>query len=468
VNRMKNPIRALAAFASIALAGSAMAQPLDAQQQLARDIYKELVEIRTVHPDGDNTAAARAMARRLTDAGFDTNDVKVLEPAPLKGNLVARLRGTGELRPILLLAHIDVVEAKKEDWSDGLDPFKLTERDGYFYGRGTIDDKAMASMFVANLIRLRREGWRPKRDVIVALTADEEGGTHNGVGWLLQNHRGLIEAEFALNEGAEGRTENGVAKILAVQVSEKVYVSYELEATNAGGHSSLPRRDNAIYDLAGALDRLAVFEFPARLNYVVRMLAAKSVDTESGAMADALKALAYGSPTPEQLARVSTNPSFNAQMRTTCVATRLEGGHADNALPQRAKATVNCRLLPGEKAEFVRAELQRVAGERVRVSAKNPAFLSEPTDARSAVMKTIERVGAGMWPGAELLPVMSSGATDGSRLRNVDIPVYGVMGIFVERGENRLHGRDERVGVKAYFDALEFQYRLLRALAEGA
>lgn len=453
--------------AACALSISAIAQPLPAQQQLARDIYRELVEIRTVHPDGDSTAAARAAAKRLLDGGFVASDVQVLEPAPLKGNLVARLRGSGELRPVLLLAHIDVVDAKKEDWSDGLDPFKLTERDGYFYGRGTIDDKGMASILVANLIRLKREGWRPKRDVIVALTTDEEGGTHNGVGWLLKNHRALIQAEFALNEGAFGQALKGVPRTLGVQVSEKVYVSYELEATNAGGHSSLPRRDNAIYDLAVALDRLAAFDFPVRLNYVVRMLAAKSVDTESGEMAEALKALAYGAPTPEQLARASTDPSLNAQMRTTCVATRLEGGHADNALPQRAKATVNCRLLPGEKPEFVLQELQRVAGPRVQVRAKNEANVSEPTDAQGAVMKTIERVGAGIWPGVEVQPVMSAGATDGSRLRNADIPTFGVLGIFVERGENRLHGRDERVGVKAYFDALEFHYRLLRALAEG-
>jgi acetylornithine deacetylase/succinyl-diaminopimelate desuccinylase-like protein len=445
----------------------AAAQPLNAHQQLTRDIYQELVEIRTVHPDGDNTAAASAMAKRLLAAGFDPKDVEVLEPAPLKGNLVARLRGTGELRPVLLLAHIDVVDAKREDWSDGLDPFKLTERDGYFYGRGTIDDKAMAAIFVANLIRFKREGWRPKRDIIVALTADEEGGTHNGVGWLLKERRALIDAEFALNEGAGGLLVNGVPKQLAVQVSEKVYVSYELEASNAGGHSSLPRRDNAIYDLAAALDAIGRFDFPARLNYVVRMFASKSVGYETGEMAAALQALATGEATPAQMRLASENPSFNAQMRTTCVATRLEGGHADNALPQRAKATVNCRLLPGEKADFVLSELQRVAGAKVTVRPKNMAFMSEPTDARSPVMATIGRVGASLWPSAEILPVMSAGATDGSRLRNADIPVYGVMGLFVERGENRLHGRDERVGVKAFFDGLEFQYRLVRELAEG-
>ena len=445
----------------------AAAQGLDPHQQLARDIYRELIEIRTVHPDGDNTAAARAMARRLLDAGFDSGDVEVIEPAPLKGNLVARLRGTGELRPLLLLAHIDVVDAKKEDWSDGLDPFKLTEREGYFYARGAIDDKAMAAHFVANLIRFKREGFRPKRDLIVALTADEEGGTHNGMGWLLQNRRGLIDAELAINEGAESITVAGEPRQLRVQVSEKVYVSYELEATNAGGHSSEPRRDNAIYDLAAALDRLARFELPVRMNYVLRMLAAKDAGLVEPRMGPALRAVAAGNPTEDDLRTIASIPYYNAQMRTTCVATRLEAGHADNALPQRAKATVNCRLLPGERAQFVHDELQRVAGSHVTVKPKNPARESEPTDAQSPAMKTIARIGATLWPTAEVVPVMSAGATDGSRLRNSGIPVYGVNGVFIERGDSRMHGRDERLGVKAFFDGLEFHYRLARALASG-
>ena len=449
------------------LSASALAQPLSADQQLARDIYRELIEIRTVHPDGDNTAAARAMAKRLLDAGFDPADVRVLEPAPLKGNLVARLRGTGELKPLLLLAHIDVVEARKEDWSEGLDPFKLTERGGYFYGRGTIDDKAMAAAYVASLIRYKRAGLRPKRDIIVALTADEEGGTHNGVQWLLANHRPLIEAEFALSEGAMGRMVGGKPTLLGVQVSEKMYLSFELESTNAGGHSSLPRRDNAIFELAAALDRLSTHEFPAHVSYVLRMLAEKTVESEAGDRAVAMRALAGGNATEAQLRLVAESPSFNAQLRTTCVATRLEGGHADNALPQRAKATVNCRLLPGEKAEFVQAELQRVAGPRVTVTAKNPLFESAATDAQSPVMAAIARVGKGFWPSAELLPVMSAGATDGSRLRNAGIPTYGVTGIFIEHGEDRMHGRDERVAVKSLFDSVEFTYQLMVTLVTG-
>jgi acetylornithine deacetylase/succinyl-diaminopimelate desuccinylase-like protein len=455
--------------AALAAAGAlhAAAQGLDAHQQLARDIYRELIEIRTVHPDGDNTAAARAMQRRLLDAGFDPQDAEVVEPAPLKGNLVARLRGSGERRPMLLLAHIDVVDANKEDWSDGIDPWKLTERDGYFYGRGTIDDKAMAAYFVANLVRLKREGFRPRRDIVVALTADEEGGTHNGVGWLLEHRRASIDAEFALNEGAGGLLVGGVPRQLRVQVSEKSYLSFELEATNAGGHSSEPRPDNAIYDLAGALERLGRFELPVRVTYVLRQLAQKEAGLVDARLAPALLAVARGDPSEQDLRAMAALPHYNNQMRTTCVATRLEAGHADNALPQRARATVNCRLLPGEKPQFVQQELQRVAGPRVTVRTKNPPYDPPATDARSPVMEAIARVGATVWPGIDTVPVMSAGATDGSRLRSAGIPVFGANGTFLERGENRLHGRDERLGVKSFFDGLEFHYRLARALAAG-
>jgi acetylornithine deacetylase/succinyl-diaminopimelate desuccinylase-like protein len=464
---MKKPIVVLAAFASLALSGLAAAQSPDAQQLLARDIYKELVEIRTVHPDGDNTAAARAMAKRLLDAGFDPKDVQVIEPAPRKGNLVARLRGTGELKPLLLLAHIDVVEAKAEDWSGGLDPFKLTERDGFFYGRGTLDNKATAAIYIANLIRLKREGPHFKRDVIVALTADEEGGTHNGVMHLLDKHRALIDAEFAINEGATGDLIDGKPRLLGVQVAEKSYQSYELEATNPGGHSSLPRADNAIYDLAAALDRIARMQLPARLGYVPRMLALRSVPFEKGEVASALLAIAEQKETPEHVRIATTNPRFNAQFRTTCVATRLEGGHADNALPQRARATVNCRLLPDEKPELVQQELQNAAGPRVTVKPKNPVSQKAATDPRGPAMKAIDRVAGSLWPGAEILPVMSAGATDGSWLRGAGIPVYGVTGLFIPMGEDRMHGRDERLPVKSFYDGLEFHYRLLRTVGDG-
>jgi acetylornithine deacetylase/succinyl-diaminopimelate desuccinylase-like protein len=457
------------ALAALLLALPAFAQATEAapHDRLTRDIYRELVEIRTVHPDGDNTAAARAMARHLLEAGFDAKDVEVVEPAPRKGNLVARLRGTGELRPLLLLAHIDVVEARAEDWSDGLDPFRLTEKDGYYYGRGTLDDKAMAAIFVANLARLRAEGFRPKRDIVVALTADEEGGTHNGVAWLLRHRRELIDAEFALNEGGAGTLRDGKPWIHGVQVGEKMYLSFDLEATHAGGHSSVPTRDNAIYDLAAALSGVARLELPARVGYVTRAHFMRLANIESGELADAIAAVAAGRADDAQLRRVSAEPRYNAQLRTTCVATKLEGGHAENALPQRAKAVVNCRLLPGEDPDFVLRELQRVAGERVRVKARGAPRASEATDARSPVMRTIERVSESMWPGVPVVPLMSAGATDGSRLRNAGIPTYGVSGLFIEHGEVRIHGRDERLAVKSFVEGTEFLHRLVKALAAG-
>ncbi|MGZ5063292.1 MAG: M20/M25/M40 family metallo-hydrolase [Usitatibacter sp.] len=456
----------LAALAACAIR-AAPAQAPSPQDALTLEIYRELIEINTVHPDGDNTAAARAMARRLLDAGFDARDVQVYEPAPRKGNLVARYRGTGELRPLLLLAHIDVVDARKEDWSDGLDPFRLTERDGYYYGRGTLDDKAMAAIYVANLIRYRREGWRPKRDLVVALTADEEGGTHNGMAFLLKNHRADIDAEFALNEGGGGVWRNGRPFVQGVQVGEKFYQTYTFEATSAGGHSSVPTHENAIYDLAGALERLSALQFPARVSLITRLYFARLAATETGTLAQALTAISRNEATDAQLAEASTEPRYNAQLRTTCVATRLEAGHADNALPQRAKAVVNCRLLPGDKPEMVEAELRRVAGPRVQVTARNAITVSDASDPGSAPMKTIQRVSEAMWPGIPVMPVLSTGATDGLQLRNAGIPVYGVNGIFVEHGEIRIHGRDERVAVRSFRDGTEFLYRLVKAFGDG-
>jgi acetylornithine deacetylase/succinyl-diaminopimelate desuccinylase-like protein len=430
-------------------------------------IYRELVEIDTMQPAGDTTAAARAMAKHLLDAGYDAADVQVLEPYPRRGNLVARLRGTGEMKPLLLLAHLDVVPARKEDWSGNLDPTKLTERDGYFYGRGALDDKAMGSIFVANMARMKREGFRPKRDIILALTADEEAGEHNGVDWLVEHRRDLIDAELALNEGGTGTWRDGGAYMQGVQVSEKMYQSYALEATSAGGHSSLPERDNAIYELAHALDGVAALEFPAHLTDATRRYFGAIGATEVGSLVPAIGAVARGTPTDIELRAVSTIPRFNAQLRTTCVATRLEGGHADNALPARARAVVNCRLLPGEEPAFVHAQLQRAAGDRVKVTAMNTAHPSPPADLDSPAMRTIERVCESMWPRVPVVPLMSAGATDGAPLRNAGISVYGVSGIFLEHGENRMHGRDERIPVRSFFEAAQFLDRLARELAQG-
>jgi acetylornithine deacetylase/succinyl-diaminopimelate desuccinylase-like protein len=457
--------RALAAAACLLpLAVAAQSKVPDAELV---DIYRAMIETRSVHPDGDNTAIARMGAQRLLAAGYDAKDVEVIEPQPLKGNLLARLRGTGEMKPLLLLAHIDVVEARKEDWSEGLDPFKLTERDGYYYGRGTIDDKAMAAIFLETMLRLKREGFTPKRDIVLALTADEEGGTSNGVAWLLHHRRADLDAALALNEGADGVSRGGKPWIHEVQVAEKMFLSFDFDATNAGGHSSVPTRDNAIYELSAALGRLAQFDFPAHASVVTRAYFTHVADVEQGDMGAAARAVGAGRATDADLALLSRDPRYNAQLRTTCVATRLDGGHADNALPQRAHATVNCRLMPGEDPQFVARELQRVAGDRVSVKARGEAYVSHGSDAQGAAVRTMRRVSESMWPGVPLVPVMSTGATDGSRLRNAGIPVYGVSGLFVEFGEIRFHGRDERLGVRSLAEGNEFLYRLVRALANG-
>lgn len=454
--------------AALAFASAAPARDPAPDFALARAILKELVEVRTVHPDGDNTAAARAVERRLLEAGFDPSDVRVLEPAPLKGNLVARLRGTGEGKPMLLLAHIDVVEARRDDWSDGIDPWTLTERDGWLYGRGVLDDKGSAAIFAATLIELRRSGFRPKRDVILALTADEEGGTHNGVAWLLRQHRDLVDAEFAINEGGFGGLRHGRPAQLGVQVSEKRYLTFELEATNPGGHSSLPRPDNAIYELSAALVRIGAMELPARIGAVSRAAAALAAERESGARAAAYEAVAKGDPTSEELRQAATSPSMNAQLRTTCVATRVDAGHADNALAQRARATVNCRLLPGDGLAFVQAELEKAAGAGIKVTPKNALASSPETDVRSPVMALIQREAAARWPGIVAMPVMSAGATDGSQLRAAGIPVFGLLPLFMETSDwARMHGRDERIPAKGFREAHEFLGRLVRALAPG-
>jgi acetylornithine deacetylase/succinyl-diaminopimelate desuccinylase-like protein len=462
---MRLPESALCA-ALVLLAPMASAQ--SPGPALAREVLRDLVSIRTVHPDGDNTAAARAAARRLLEAGFDPADVQVLEPAPLKGNLVARLRGSGEARPMLLLAHIDVVDALREGWSQGLDPWVLTERDGWLYGRGVLDDKGSAAHFVAVLAQMKREGYRPRRDIILALTADEEGGTHNGMRWLLERHRALVDAEFALNEGGFAEMRAGRRIALGIQVAEKSYQSFTFEAANRGGHSSLPVPDNAIYDLAAALDRLSRLTLPARIGPVVRGLGAREAQGKTGPRADAMRALAAGEPSAADLALISENAGFNAQLRTTCVATRLDAGTADNALPQRATATVNCRLLPSDSSEFVQAELEKVAGPRVKVSPKNPLAPSPESDPKGAPVSVVERVAKQRWPGVQVFPTMSAGGTDSRHLRGAGIPTYGVQPLFMELDDYmRAHGRDERIAVKSFDEGFAFFDGLIRELASG-
>jgi acetylornithine deacetylase/succinyl-diaminopimelate desuccinylase-like protein len=438
---------------------------LPPEQQLARDLLKELVEIDTTDANGDNTAAAQAMADRLLAAGFPPEDVHVLAPAERKGNLVARLRGRDSGRkPLLLLAHIDVVAADPADWT--LEPFTFTEQDGYFYGRGTSDDKDEAAIHIANLIRLKQEGFQPDRDIIVALTADEEGGNHNGVDWLLKNHRDLIDAAYALNEGGGGALKDGIHVWNNVQASEKVYQSFTLESTNPGGHSSLPVKDNAIYHIADALTRIRDYDFPVTLNEVTRMFFERSADVEEGDLADAMRGVLRDPPDGDAVAHLSATPYFNSRLRTTCVATRLDAGHAENALPQRARATVNCRVLPGESIDGVEETLRTVIGdEKVTITRVAPAKPSPPSPLTPDILGAIESITEDMWPGVPVIPTMSTGATDGLYLRNAGIPVYGVSGLFNDIEDTRAHGQNERVLIRSFFEGQEFLYRLTKALS---
>jgi len=455
----------------------AQAVTLKPNQQLLFDIYKELVETNTTDSVGNTTEAAEKMAARLRAAGFPAEDVQVLvHPGNArKGNVVARLRGTGARRPVLLLAHLDVVEAKREDWSPDLDPFKLTERDGYFYGRGSIDDKAMAAIFVANLIRYEQEGFRPDRDIVVALTADEEGGNFNGASWLVSNHRDLLDAEFGINEGGGGRERGGRPLFNGVQTAEKMSRNFTLEVKNKGGHSSLPVKDNAIYTLAAGLERLSKFDFPVNLNETTRAYFERMASVETGQTAADMRALVRTSGADAgAAARLSEAAFYNAVMRTTCVATRLEAGHANNALPQTARANVNCRILPQETPADTQAALERVLADPkisvTMVGANNPNRAAPPPQRQSSpldpeIISKIERVTAEMWPGVPVIPLMGTGATDSQPFRQAGIAMYGVSGLFTDIDDNRTHGRDERIGVQRLYDGQEFLYRLVKAFA---
>ena len=468
MNRLDPPGALVVLFLALAAPSLVCAQTLPPHQQLARDIYQELVEINTVTATGDTARAAEAMAARLKAAGFAERDVQVFTPAPRKGNLVARLRGNGSRKPMLLLAHIDVVEAKPEDWS--VDPFKLIEKDGYFYGRGSMDDKFMAAVFVANLIRYKQEGYKPDRDIIVVLEADEEILDVNAVGmqWLLKNHRDLIDAEFALNEGGSVGLQNGKPLRNGVQTSEKVPVNYRLEVRNAGGHSSVPGRDNAIYRLAEGLVRLGKFDFPMKLNETTRAWLERASKLEEAQVSADMRSVASARPDPAAVVRLSAKPVYNAQLRTTCVATMLEGGHAANALPQVARATVNCRVLPGEPVDEVQKTLVGVlADDQISVTPTWVHVSSAPSPLNPEIMDAIEKLSSEFWTGIPVIPTMSSGATDGSFLRNAGIPTYGHSGLASDIDDNRLHGKDERVLVKSFFDGQEYLYRLVKTLSAG-
>jgi len=456
----------LALLASAPSAGAQQNRSPDRWQAMAREVLQELVGINTTHSAGSTTVAAAAMRKRLIDAGFPAADVVVIEHVAKKGNLVARLRGRNtERKPILLLAHLDVVEANPEDWT--LPPFELIEKDGTFYGRGTADDKDEAAIYVTNLIRMKVEGFVPDRDIIVALTADEEGGGDNGVDWLVLNRRDLIDAAFALNEGGGGQLEDGRRISNAVQAAEKKVQNFRLEVTNPGGHSSRPRPDNAIYELAQALVRIGAFSFPVHLNDVTRAFLERSADLVDAQTGQAMRQLLKDENDSRAAEIVARDAQFNSMLRSTCVATMLEGGHATNALPQRARANVNCRILPDADADRIQSELERVAAvPTLEVTQVGRAGDSPPSPVSPEVLGPIERITKEMWPGVPVVPTMSTGATDGRYLRNAGIPVYGVSGLFY--GETFSHGMNERVPVDAFYQGQEFLYRLVKALTSRA
>jgi acetylornithine deacetylase/succinyl-diaminopimelate desuccinylase-like protein len=448
---------------------SAQPHALTPSQQLAHDIYKQLIEINTTDtPLGNVTTAAEAIAARFRAAGFPAEDIHVLGPLPNKHNLVVRLRGrsNGKEKPVLFLAHLDVVEALKQDWSPDLDPFKLTERDGFFYGRGTSDVKQGDTFLVTSFLRLKQDGWTPSRDLILALTADEEGGNSNGVQWLLANHRELLDAEYCVNTDAgDFETQKGKRLLLGMQTSEKNYADFLLEVKSRGGHSSRPGKDNAIYRLAAGLERLAAFDFPVELNETTRAFFERTASLQDAATAADFRAVARNPNDHAAVARLSQSSYFNALLRTTCVATRLDGGHANNALPQTARANVNCRMLPSDSLQQVQTTLKKVlADDRISVTVVDDPVPAPASELRLALMKKLEEFSAGLYGGIPVVPVMDTGASDGKYLRIGGIPTYGVPGAFEDVDDARAHGKDERLGVNDFYDGVEFYYLFIKSL----
>ncbi|MGA8595788.1 MAG: M20/M25/M40 family metallo-hydrolase [Bryobacteraceae bacterium] len=465
------PALALSQFRSLAVAARFLfllvpAFGLTPQQQLAEDIYRQLIDIDTADSAANVTGAAEAMAQRLREAGFSESEIHVDGPDPHFKNLVVRYAGSGQHKPILLLAHLDVVEARRSDWS--LDPFHFTEKDGYFYGRGTVDDKAEAACWIANLIAYKKEGYKPDRDIIVALTAGEESGEHNGVAWLLKNHRDWIDAGLALNEGGDGGIRDGKKVANYVQASEKIYYSVRLKATDAGGHSSMPRKDNPIYWISAALLRISQYQFPVQLNEVTRLYFERTGKISRGPLATAMGAFALNPNDSAAIDELSADPHENAMMRTTCVATEIQGGHAENALPQSAEAVVNCRLLPGDKPEDVLVKLRAIVNDsHVELTEVKPAEVGPASPLSPLIMNAVEQSTTALWPGIPVIPTMSTGATDGRMIRQAGIPCYGVTGFFIDEADTREHGRDERMLVQSFFDGQQFLYGLVKRLTGG-
>ncbi len=450
-----------------------------AERAEARDIFKQLIEINTTDtPKGSVTAATKAMQKRFLDAGFLPEDVELIGPDANKQNLVVRIRAGAPTtqKPVLFLCHIDVVEALASDWHT--DPFQFVEKDGYFYGRGTQDMKESDAALVFTFLRLHREGYKPKRDLILALTADEEGGKFNGASWLVNNHRDLVDAAFVINPDAGGvELDKGRAIVADVEATEKVYADYQITASNRGGHSSLPRPDNAIYELTTALNKLASYSFPFEMNEVTRVYFGNLAKQETGEMADNIRAILATPPDAAAAARLSAVPSFNSNFRTTCVATRLAAGHANNALPQTAQANVNCRIFPGHSPEEIRQQLIALfADPKLNVKYVSDAGqVSETAPERKAIVppaplkevfEPLTRIANEIWPGIPVTPEMEDGASDSIYFAQAGYACYGFSATALERSDVRAHGQDERLPVDSYWKELDFFYAFSKAVGD--
>jgi acetylornithine deacetylase/succinyl-diaminopimelate desuccinylase-like protein len=455
-------------------ASSARAQAPAEYQKLSHDIFRQLIEINTTDSVGNVTTAAEAMAKRLREAGFAEKDIQIAGPRENKKNLVLRYHGSGARKPILFIGHLDVVEARREDWTT--DPFQFVEKESYFYGRGTEDMKSGDALLVTSFIRLKKEGYVPDRDLILALTADEEGGTANGVDWLLTTHRDWVDAQYSINlDGGEFEKDKNKRLLAGLQASEKVYVDYQFESLNPGGHSSIPSPDNAIYHLSAALARLQNFSFPVHMSEITRNYFLKTAALSSGENAEDMRAVAKEPPDAAAIARLSQVPYFSSLLHTTCVATMLTGGHAPNALPQMARANVNCRIFPGEEPEAVRKTLEQVAADPkvavtiVPVKRADGSVVAQvgvpPSPLLPEVTQAEQKTVQSLWPGLPVVPTMSTGASDGRYLRIAGIPTYGIACMFFELDDNRAHGKDERVGVQDFYDGIEVSYRLIKNLS---
>jgi acetylornithine deacetylase/succinyl-diaminopimelate desuccinylase-like protein len=469
---------AVLAFAAVSAAPAAAEGPAPGAapnypgQADFRDLYKQLIEINTTASAGSCTDAARAMGARLKAAGYADGDVQLLVPAdrPRDGNLIAVLRGTdARAKPMMLLAHIDVVEARRADWER--DPFKLVEENGYFYARGASDDKAMAASFTDAMVRYKKEGFKPRRSIKLALTCGEETpDTFNGVSWLLANHRDALDAVFALNEGARGQLEGDRRVYLGIQAGEKVYQDFTLETTNPGGHSSRPVKDNAIYRLSAGLSKLGAYDFPARINEATHLHFERMSAIIGGQAGADMKAAAANPPSAEAIARISRDAGYNSMMRTTCVATMVNAGHAQNALPQRATANVNCRILPDESVDATLATLVKVVDDpAIKITLggdKSP--VSPPPPLSKAITGPAEQVAHEMWPGVPLVPAMSTGATDGRFTNAAGVPTYGLSGMFGESDGGGVHGLNERIRVRSLYEGREYLYRVVKLYANAA